>query len=40
MGENYGSVNIGQGDKLQKINNWNWLKPLSLKKENTGKLNQ
>ena len=25
MGENYGSVNIGQGDKLQKINNWNWL---------------
>ena len=27
MGENYGSVNIGQGDKLQKINNWNWLAP-------------
>ena len=25
MGENYGTVNIGQGDKLQKINNWNWL---------------
>ena len=26
MGENYGSVNIGLGDKLQKINSWDWLK--------------
>ena len=25
MGENYGTVNTGQGDKLQRINNWNWL---------------
>ena len=26
MGENYGTVNIGLGDKLQKINSWDWLK--------------
>ena len=25
MGENYGTVNTGKGDKLQKINSWKWL---------------
>ena len=40
MGENYGTANMGQGDKLFRINNWKWLttwfkqrrnwKPLSI----------
>jgi hypothetical protein len=25
MGENYGTANIGNGDRLFRINNWNWL---------------
>tara|TARA_Y100000389_G_scaffold52751_2_gene48584 strand:- start:2765 stop:4369 length:1605 start_codon:yes stop_codon:yes gene_type:complete len=25
MGENYGTVNVGKGDKLHRINNWKWL---------------
>lgn len=25
MGENYGTANMGQGDKLFRINNWKWL---------------